>query len=80
MVLSGKFCACLCPQQGWCLEFKTSEVTAFLGQEREAKNFLDYFIMKVGLEYGQTLTWQKRERLQSLAAGSYVAEIGRFPL
>lgn len=39
--------ACICPQKGWCLEYKTSQVTRFLEQERNAEYFLDYFILNV---------------------------------
>lgn len=42
-------CAFLYPQQGWCMEFKTSQVTTFLGQERDAEKLLDYFTLKVSL-------------------------------
>lgn len=34
-------------QNGWCVEFKTSEVTAFRGEERLASNYLDYFLLDV---------------------------------
>ena len=38
---------CLCLQNGWCVEFKTSEITAFRGEERLASNYLDYFLLDV---------------------------------
>lgn len=30
---------------GWCIEFKTSDVDVFLGEERQASNYLDYFLL-----------------------------------
>ena len=32
------------------MQFKTSEVTAFSGKERDADEYLDYFKLKVSLE------------------------------
>ena len=37
----------LCLQNGWCVEFQTSEITAFRGEERLASNKLDYFLLDV---------------------------------
>ena len=34
-------------QNGWCVEFETSKITAFLGQEREASRYLDYLLLDV---------------------------------
>lgn len=34
-------------QNGWCVEFKTSDVTVFDGEERLASNYLDYFLLDV---------------------------------
>eukprot|EP00904_Undaria_pinnatifida_P008142 jgi/Undpi1/4458/HiC_scaffold_17.g07812.m1 len=30
---------------GWCLDVKTSDVTVFLGEERDSSNYLDYFLL-----------------------------------
>lgn len=37
-------------QKGWCLQYKTSEVTKFLGAERDASEDLDYFALRVSFE------------------------------
>lgn len=34
-------------QQGECVEFKTSEITRFEGQDRDAALFLDYVLLDV---------------------------------
>ena len=39
-------------QNGWCLDVKTSDVTVFLGEERDSSNYLDYFLLDVSLGRG----------------------------
>ena len=34
-------------QNGWCVEFETSTITPFLGQERNPANYLDYLLLDV---------------------------------
>ncbi|CAM9707380.1 unnamed protein product [Ectocarpus fasciculatus] len=35
----------LTPDNGWCVEFETSTITPFLGQERDASLYLDYLLL-----------------------------------
>lgn len=37
------------PQNGWCVEFQTSTITPFLGQERDASLYLDYLLLDVSM-------------------------------
>ncbi|CAM9202476.1 unnamed protein product [Ectocarpus sp. 8 AP-2014] len=47
------------PDNGWCLEYQTSNITRFLGQERNASYYLDYLLLDMywypgGLEADST--------------------------
>ena len=44
---------CLCQQNGWCLEYKASEVTVYSGEERNSREFLDYITLKVSFDDGE---------------------------
>ncbi|CAB1102054.1 unnamed protein product [Ectocarpus sp. CCAP 1310/34] len=47
------------PDHGWCVEFQTSKITRFLGEERDASRFLDHLLLDMywypgGLETDST--------------------------
>ncbi|CAB1108528.1 unnamed protein product [Ectocarpus sp. CCAP 1310/34] len=39
----------LTPEDGWCVEFETSTISQFLGQERNASYYLDYLLLDVSM-------------------------------